>query len=484
VTLAIWWIRRDLRLTDNQALAAVLAHAGQVIPVFVLDPVLLNSSYVGEKRLAFLFGGLRALDADLRLRGSRLMVRQGDPVEELSALARETAASAVFAEEDHSPYARRRDACVAEILPLRLTGGLTVHPPGVVLKADGVPYTVFTPFSRVWRALPLPSGYNLLPAPEQLPTPGVASLSIPDSPIPPTAVTFPPGETEAQRRLAAFVDGADPLIYRYAEGRNRLDQDGTSQLSPYLRFGMLSARQMVASALSAIETAPDSQARKGAETWLNELIWREFYIHILFHFPQVRGSSFRPQYDRIAWENDVGAFAAWCQGQTGYPVIDAAMRQLVETGWMHNRARMIVASFLVKDLLIDWRWGERFFMQHLVDGDPAANNGGWQWSAGTGTDAAPYFRIFNPVLQGKKHDPDGAFVRRWLLELACVPDKFIHEPWKMPLDVQRKARCIIGQDYPMPIIDHAWARERTLAAYSQAKESGDSGPFRPGKHLG
>jgi deoxyribodipyrimidine photo-lyase len=281
---------------------------------------------------------------------------------------------------------------------------------------------------------------------------------------------FLPGEDEAQRRLDAFVDPGDQPVYRYSDGRNRLDQDGTSRLSPYLRFGMVSARQAVVSALSAVEAAPDPQAREGAETWLSELIWREFYVHILYHFPHVRGSSFRPEYDQITWENDEGAFAAWCDGRTGYPVVDAAGRQLGQTGWMHNRARMIVASFLVKDLLVDWRWGERFFMQHLMDGDPAANNGGWQWTAGTGTDAAPYFRIFNPVLQGKRHDPEGTFVRRWLPELARVPHRYIHAPWEMPDDVQREAGCVVGQDYPLPIIDHAWARERTLAAYARARE--------------
>jgi deoxyribodipyrimidine photo-lyase len=283
-------------------------------------------------------------------------------------------------------------------------------------------------------------------------------------------VPFPPGEVEARRRLEAFVAGDDAPIYRYAEGRNRLDRDGTSRLSPYLRFGMLSARQAVVGALAAAGAAPGAGARQGAETWLNELVWREFFIHILYHFPRVRASSFRPEYDRIAWENDEAAFAAWCQGRTGYPVVDAAMRQLVQTGWMHNRARMIVASFLVKDLLVDWRWGERFFMQHLVDGDPAANNGGWQWTAGTGTDAAPYFRIFNPILQGKKHDPGGDFVRRWLPELDGVPDKYLHAPWEMPEEVQHQAGCTIGQDYPAPIVDHAWARERTLAAYAHARE--------------
>jgi deoxyribodipyrimidine photo-lyase len=283
-------------------------------------------------------------------------------------------------------------------------------------------------------------------------------------------VPFPPDEAEAHRRLMAFVDGDRPPIYQYAQARDRLDVDGTSRLSPYLRFGMLSARQAVVAALDAIAAAPDDKSREGAETWLSELVWREFYVHILYHFPHVRQQSFRPNLRAIPWENDEADFAAWCEGRTGYPVVDAAMRQLAESGWMHNRARMIVASFLVKDLLIDWRWGERYFMQHLVDGDPAANNGGWQWTAGTGTDAAPYFRVFNPLLQSKKHDPQGATIHRWLPELAHVPDKFLHQPWKMPLEVQREASCVIGQDYAAPIVDHAWARERALAAYNKARQ--------------
>jgi deoxyribodipyrimidine photo-lyase len=250
-----------------------------------------------------------------------------------------------------------------------------------------------------------------------------------------------------------------------------LDLPGTSGLSPYLRFGMVSAWQVHVAALAAIDAAPNDQARKGAETWLNELIWREFYIAILYHFPRVRRNSFRAGYDRIQWANDRGAFMAWCEGRTGYPVVDAAMRQLAQTGWMHNRARMIVASFLVKDLLIDWRWGERWFMQRLVDGDPAANNGGWQWTAGTGTDAAPYFRIFNPVSQGQKYDPRGAYVRRWLPEMVRVPDQFIHQPWTMAWEDQKSAGCYIGHEYPAPIVDHAWARQRTLAAFTQAREN-------------
>jgi len=470
MTTALWWIRRDLRLTDNQALAAALAYADGVIPVFVLDPTLLDSPNVGPKRVAFLMGGLRQLDKDLRARGSRLIVRHGDPRDELTALLAEGDAGAIFAEEDFTPYAQQRDGEVAERLPLHRVGGRIVHPPGTVLKADGTPYTVFTPFSRRWKTLPPPQASAIVSAPDRLPTPPeVSNLPIPQEPALLPAVPFPPGEAEAQGRLRAFVEGDDPPIYQYAESRGRLDVDGTSYLSPYLHLGMLSTRQAVVAALEAIAAAPDAGARKGAETWLNELVWREFFVHILYHFPHVLEHSFRANLRAVPWENDKESFVAWCEGQTGYPVVDAAMRQLVETGWMHNRARMIVASFLVKDLLIDWRWGERYFMQHLVDGDSASNNGGWQWTAGTGTDAAPYFRIFNPVLQGKKHDPQGAYVRCWVTELAQVPDRFIHQPWKMPLVEQQKAGCIIGQDYPAPIVDHVWARERTLAAYAQAR---------------
>ncbi len=479
MTTVIWWARRDLRLHDNDALKAALAHGGPVVPVFVLDPALLAAADLSEKRVAFLFGGLRALAADLRQRGSRLIVRRGEPLAELTRLVAETGAEAIYAEADSWPYGRRRDAAVAEALPLRLTPGVTVFPADAVRKADGGPYTVFTPFSRAWRALPLPAAAQLWAPPERLPAlpDDLISLPILAEPALPPAVPFPPGEAEALRRLRAFTlaqtrqvsENLSGLaaIHRYSDDRNRMDLDGTSQLSPYLRFGMVSARRAAVAALHALEKAPDAAARKGAETWLNELIWREFYMAILHHFPFVLETAFREELRDIPWRNDEAEFAAWCKGRTGYPVVDAAMRQLVTTGWMHNRARMIVASFLVKDLRIDWRWGERFFMQHLVDGDPAANNGGWQWTAGVGTDAAPYFRVFNPSLQGAKFDPEGAYVRQWVPELARLPLKYLHEPWTMPLSEQIKAGCRIGQDYPAPIVDHALARERTLTAYKR-----------------
>lgn len=458
---ALWWIRRDLRLSDNQALTAALHAAEQVVPVFVLDPRLWRSPYVGARRLAFLIGGLQALDMALHARGSALIVRAGEPATALAALIAETGAQAIYAEADVSPYARQRDARVAARLPLRLTAGVTVHPPGSILKRDGTPYTVFTPFSRAWLALPLPTAAELLPAPEHIPTPGGLS-SVPWPDLPPPEPAFPPGESAAQRRLAAFTTSA---IHHYAERRDRMAEEGTSRLSPYLRFGMLSARQAAVAALTARAAAATPPEAAGAATWLNELLWREFYAHILYHFPQVRRESFRPALRAVAWENDPHRFAAWCAGRTGYPIVDAGIRHLLATGWLHNRARMIVASFLTKDLLIDWRWGERFFMQQLLDGDPAANNGGWQWAAGTGTDAAPYFRIFNPVLQGEKFDPTGDYIRRWVPELARVPLPYLHRPWTMPESVQQAAGCRIGQDYPAPLVDHARARERALAVY-------------------
>jgi deoxyribodipyrimidine photo-lyase len=469
MTIRIWWVRRDLRLGDNQALHAAVDGADQIVPVFVRDPNLWGSPYVGEKRMAFMVGGLRALHQDLQSRGSGLVVREGEPAAVLAALVDELDADCVVAEADVSPYARARDRRVGEAVPLQRTGGLTVHPPEAIEKQAGGPYLVYTPYSRKWKSLPMPQSGDLLPAPEKLNTPeGIASDGIPSSPQLPDSVPFPPGEAEARRRLTAFIQGP---ICDYADRRDRMDQDGTSRLSPYLRFGMLSIREAVVRARERVNADEPCARDEGPATWLDELIWREFYLTILYHFPRVRRESFRSDYHNLRWRNDEEAFARWQEGRTGYPVVDAGMRQLRETGWMHNRARMIVASFLTKDLLIDWRWGEKHFMQHLVDGDPASNNGGWQWSAGTGTDAAPYFRIFNPVLQGEKHDPEAAYVRRWVPELRDVPDAFVQEPWTMSDAEQAEAGCIIGEDYPAPVVDHQQARDRTLAAYKEARET-------------
>ncbi len=408
------------------------------------------------------------LDKDLKTLGSTLILRRGDPIEILRQMLSEVNGDSIFAEEDFSPYARQRDKSVAAALPLRLTGGLTLLPPSVVVKPDGSPYTVFTPFSRKWRDLV--SYQESLPAPKFIRTPvGIPTESTPsDSNL---STLFPAGEQEAARRLDDFVE---TKIDAYANDRDRMDLDCTSGLSPYLRFGMLSARQaMRATRFEALSIGKTNQL--GSETWLNELIWREFYISILNHFPHARQMAFRSQMRHIHWINDSQDFTAWKKGLTGYPVVDAAMRQLKQTGWMHNRARMITASFLTKDLLVDWRWGEKYFMQQLIDGDPAPNNGGWQWSAGTGSDAAPYFRVFNPVLQGEKFDPLGDYVRRWVPELSNLPDKFIHQPWAIPPELARKLFFKLGSAYPCPIIDHAFARQRALAVFKKGSTLPTSG---------
>ena len=466
----VWWIRRDLRLTDNHALQAGIHAGGNVLPLYIFDPALLQSPYVGEKRLAFLNAGLDELDRSLKACASYLILRRGDPIQVLKEFVAEAGADTVYAEEDYSPYATQRDAQIAQHLPLELLPGRAIHHPAAVLKADGSPFTVFTPYSRRWKDIPLIVRGDHLQAPKTIPTPeGIPTETIPPI-IHPEIPDFPAGEAEALHRLEAFTDGDGAPIADYADKRNRPDHPGTSQLSPYLRFGMLSPRQAAAAAHRAIQNARDEGARAGAEAWLDELIWRDFFTSILYHFPFVLSHSYRTRLRNIPWRDDEGDFIAWCEGRTGYPIVDAAMRQLSQIGWMHNRGRMIVASFLVKDLLVDWRWGERWFMQHLLDGDPASNNGGWQWSAGTGTDAAPYFRIFNPTLQSQKFDPSGRYIQYWIPELAKVPIKYIHEPWRMPSDVQDQADCIIDRDYPAPIVDHKFARERALETYALARE--------------
>ena len=458
----IWWIRRDVRLADQVALNAALAGGGAVIPFFILDPFFDSSQ--GSARFAFLVQALKHLDQALQQRGSRLVVRSGRPLEVRCGLTAECGAGAIFAEADESPYALRRDAEIQRHLALQLVDG-GVHPAQAVLKADGSPYTVFTPFSRAWRQLPL-GAMPPSPAPDHfLAAPLLDSLALPETGSLPG---FPASETEAQRRLGQFIQSR---LGAYAMQRDRLDLDGTSTLSPYLRFGLLSPRRAVQAAREGIAQGADAESRRGAETWLNELIWREFYRMILLRFPNVLKSAFRADLRQVEWRNAPGELRAWQQGLTGFPVVDAGMRQLAATGWMHNRARMITASFLVKDLLINWQEGERWFMHCLVDGDPASNNGGWQWTAGVGTDAAPYFRVFSPHLQGQKYDPLGDYVRRWVPELAQVPVQYIHQPELMPLELQKARHCRLGVDYPLPLVEHQEARLRALAAYKKARSA-------------
>ncbi|MCS7063624.1 MAG: DNA photolyase family protein [Methylacidiphilales bacterium] len=442
MSTAIHWFRADLRLTDNTALYHAARNHRTLYPLFVLDPSILLSPTNGAPITAFFFAALESLRHDLARHGIPLTLRYGLPRDVIPAFIRETRAQALYFNKDVEPAAIARDQ---EITRIAQSLGLQVHafednsilPPTAVLKPDGSPYTVFTPYSKNWLSNKIPPP---LPQPTfQAPTPPPRP---PSDPIPSLSslnltlkISIPPAtETAAHERLTHFISG--PLLH-YRSHRNFPAIDGTSRLSPYIRAGLISTRTIYHAAQAALQKHP--QAADEIHTFIKELIWRDFYRQILYHFPHAATSAFRPEYNDIPWENNPDLFQAWCQGRTGFPLVDAAMRQLNTTGWMHNRLRMVVAMFLTKDLHISWQWGERYFMQHLLDADLACNNGGWQWSASTGTDAAPYFRIFNPNSQAAKFDPHGAFIAQYV-------------PEHNDLTYQ-------------PIVDHNTRRLRTLALY-------------------
>lgn len=481
MTRVIWWLRRDLRLEDNLTLHHALREATSVIPVFVLDPRLMSSRILAPARRQFLCDALCDLDAQLGAQGSRLIVRQGEPTRVLVELVRETNADAVYFHRDVTPFARQRDERVTRALQalgarVKTFDDLYLAAPEQVVKDDGTPYTVYTPYRKRFAArVTIPPKYSTCG--EWNTPPHLASLDVQTL----CRVRNPQfargGATEGQRLVRSFLRRADGLR-AYSRLRNDLARDATSHLSPHLHFGTVSVRELARLAQAMVTTSSPAKRLDSSlveheadsvSAWMGELIWREFYAQMLWHFPHAARQAFRSRYAALAWENNPAQFAAWCEGRTGYPIVDAAMRQLRATGWMPNRARMIVASFLTKDLLIDWRRGERYFRQHLIDGDVASNNGGWQWVAGTGTDAQPFLRIFNPVAQGRHFDATGAYVRRWVPELARVPNEYIHQPWRMPRDVARAARVEMGKDYPLPIVDHAQARARAWARFQEAR---------------
>ena len=440
------WFRRDLRLGDNPAWNAATSRHERVVALFVIDPKLFRST---SRRSIHLLHQLRAVDEDLARRGGRLMVRAGDPIQVVTEEARASNASAVYWNRDVTPYSIRRDAAVEAALrcPSETWHGSLVHPPGRITTDAGQPYKVFTPFYRRWFATEW----------DPWPEPGVAEIANdPGEGIPnPTApAAFGPGEATAWNRLTGFAE----RVAEYPVARDRPDWDATSRLSIDLKYGAISARAVAA-----------SLASEPAEPFVRQLAWRGFYAHTLEAFPHTLERSLRSEYDKLEWRNDPGGMAAWKSGQTGYPIVDAGMRQLLGEGWMHNRVRMITASFLVKDLLIDWRLGERHFRRMLLDGDISQNVGNWQWVAGTGADAAPYFRIFNPLTQGRKFDPDGRYIRRWVPELSNLTAGHIHAPWLAgPLDLAA-AGVVLNDTYPAPIVDHSAARLRTLDAYRKAR---------------
>jgi len=442
VTTALLWFRRDLRLGDHPALLAAQDSADEVVPVFILDEALRSPS--GPRRLAFLYRNLR----DLHERtGGALRVVQGRPETTLPRLAMQCAAHAVHISSDHGPYGRARDTRVAEALgeiPLIATGSPYGVTPGLLSKADGSPYKVFSPFAKAWRARGLHAPARMAQAPAWSDG-GLATDGVPEDPV--VGELPDAGEAAALARWQAFRD-AD--LVDYHEVRDRPGDDRTSRLSPYLKYGLLHPRTLHA----------DLGGSDGARVFGQELIWRDFYADVLWHHPSSARSDLSTSLSTLEYDEPGASFEAWRKGRTGYPIVDAGMRQLLAQGWMHNRVRMITASFLTKDLHLWWRHGARHFMQHLVDGDLASNLHGWQWTAGTGTDASPYFRVFNPVLQGLKFDPDGTYIQRWVPELRGLSGKAIHEPWACEQ---------LPEGYPERVVDHAVERQESLERYQRTK---------------
>ena len=483
---ALVWFRRDLRADDHAALYHALRAAREVWCVFVFDREILDTLPRRDRRVEFIRDSVEELSRSLGDLGAahghagvRLIVRHEQASTELPRLARQLRVQAVYANHDDEPAALARDGLVRDALA---SAGIAWHSSkdhvvferSELLTGAGKPYSVFTPYKNAWlkkvepyflKAYPIePHADGLAAPPESMPpaVPSLGELGFENSNL--RALKITTGSSGAQALFADFRQ----RIGLYEETRNFPAVKGPSYLSVHLRFGTVSIRQLARAACELIQAG----ASRGAEVWLSELIWRDFYHQILHHHPQVVGASFKPDYDRIVWEQGTPAealFAAWCEGRTGYPLVDAAMAQINQTGYMHNRLRMLVASFLVKDLGVDWRRGERFFAEHLNDFDLAANNGGWQWAASTGCDAQPYFRIFNPVSQSEKFDASGKFIRRYLPQLAGLPDKLIHAPWEArPLELQG-AGVELGSNYPLPIIRHDEARARTLERFSVVK---------------
>ncbi len=466
-TTAIVWLRRDLRLQDQPALTRALAEHARVVPVFVLDPALVHGRFTAGSRMAFLLGCLRELDAQLRARGGALVVRRGPPEDELPKLARDVGATAAYWSWDVGPFARARDERVGRALEAL---GVSCAPSPGTFVADvgeprtqgGKPYTVFTPFWRAWERLerrPLHDAPTRVDLPDGVDVgqlPALAELGLEDELTDGAA----PGEAAGRAAMDAWLrDG----IAAYDQRHDRL-AGGSSGLSPYLRFGCVSPRELEARAAELPGPGPAAFVR--------QLAWRDFYAHVLLLNPANSRHEFQPRFRALEWDDDDELLDAWRDGRTGYPLVDAGMRQLRATGWMHNRARLVVGSFLTKDLHLDWRLGEAHFMRYLLDGDPASNNGNWQWIASTGVDPAPYFRrIFNPTLQQQKFDADGEYVRRWVPELRAVPIGRLAEPWRMSADEQATAGCVIGDDYPEPIVDHVAERRRALDRYRAASSS-------------
>ncbi|HRH80516.1 MAG TPA: deoxyribodipyrimidine photo-lyase [Thiobacillaceae bacterium] len=468
---ALVWFRRDLRLADHAALHYALRQSERVHCAFVFDTDILDRlADHADRRVEFIHASVAELAARLRRAGGGLHVLHGPARRLIPELAVRLGVAAVYANRDYEPAAVARDGEVDTALRadgrvLRLFRDQVIFETDEVLNQQGRPFHVFTPYKRAWLAR-LDAGRLASHAVDEhlgrlaphdahaADLPGLEALGFRTASL--TGLGITPGESGAQAAWRNFRE----RIHAYRQHRDYPGLEGTSRLSVHLRFGTLSVRELARHARE--------QGGEGSETWLSELIWREFYQMLLWHYPETAEHAFQRRFDALPWPNPSGHFEAWSGAGTGYPIVDAAMRQLDWTGHMHNRLRMIVASFLVKDLHVDWRLGERHFAAKLIDYDQAANVGGWQWCASVGTDAQPWFRIFNPVTQSERFDPDGRIIRRWLPELAAVPDRHLHAPWRMPAAAQAACGVIIGRDYPPPIVDHGRAREVTLALFRHA----------------
>ncbi len=474
----IVWFRRDLRLADNQALLAAAATGRPVLACYIHDPDRRRAA--GAASRWWLYRSLQALTESVASLGGRVLLRRGDTGTTLAKLAEEAGAREVFTTALPTPDGARQEAEVGAALgdddmSVTFAPGALLFGPDPVRTQVGEPYRVFTPFSRACLALDDPGSPQAVPKSLAFAKSGLRGDELEDWDLLPAAPNWAkgferrwqPGEAGAHARIDAFLE---KHLGCYPEQRDRPDLAGTSALSPHLAFGELSPRQAWAAA--KILAAQRGKARTGADAWLRQLIWREFSYYLLHHWPTFPDEPFRAEFAKFPWADDPVVLACWQTGSTGYPIVDAGMRELWETGWMHNRVRMIVASFLVKDLLVPWQRGEAWFWDTLVDADPANNPVSWQWVAGSGADAAPYFRIFNPITQGEKFDPNGDYVRRYLPELSKLPIKYLHSPWKAPEEVLTAAGLVLGRDYPQPIVDHAEARKRALKAYRALKDDG------------
>lgn len=474
------WLRRDLRLSDNPALDAAVARGGPVVLACIHAPEEEGDSAPGAAARVFLHGALRAVSEAAAAKGGVLVLRRGPSVGALAGIAREARADAVFANRVRDPaFAARDEKALAELrgegLDARLFEDGVLFPPESVLSSSGGPFRVFTPFWRRCLSQPPPAPPSPAPRAIRAPSRPPASLQAEELGLLPSVPwdagireAWPPGEGPAAERLSRFLDEA---VGAYPDDRDRPGAEGTSRLSPYLHFGCIGARQVWSAVRSraAVDAAPG--VMKGADAFLRQLGWREFAHHLLAHFPHTVRAPLYPRFASIRWRVDPAGLAAWQKGETGYPMVDAGMRQLWATGWMHNRARMIAASFLAKDLLLPWTEGAAWFMDTLADADQANNTLGWQWVAGCGADASPFHRVFNPALQGMKFDPRGGYVRAWVPELADLPDRWIHRPWEAPASVLSGAGVTLGKSYPRPVVDHAAARLRALAALPRSIRS-------------